>query len=101
KNKPNSNPIQTQSNPIKANKMPKQTQFKPKQTQSVVSLPALSVVERSNPFQRQKMRMRLTINGWCKSFGYLRSFCADKIRKAIYLNGQSKHCTKIPHRSGV
>ncbi|HIJ53089.1 MAG TPA: hypothetical protein HPP66_08040 [Planctomycetes bacterium] len=29
KNKPNSNPIQTQSNPIKANKMPKQTQFKP------------------------------------------------------------------------
>jgi len=33
KNKPNSNPIQTQSNPIKANKMPKQTQFKPKQTQ--------------------------------------------------------------------
>ncbi len=34
KNKPNSNPIQSQSNPIKANKMPKQTQFKPKQTQS-------------------------------------------------------------------
>jgi len=33
KNKPNSNPIQTQSNPIKANIMPKQTQFKPKQTQ--------------------------------------------------------------------
>ncbi|MHC4654131.1 MAG: hypothetical protein ACYS91_03825 [Planctomycetota bacterium] len=33
KNKPNSNPIQSQSNPIKANKMPKQTQFKPKQTQ--------------------------------------------------------------------
>jgi len=33
KNKPNSNPIQTQSNPIKANKMPKQTQYKPKQTQ--------------------------------------------------------------------
>ncbi|HIJ52597.1 MAG TPA: hypothetical protein HPP66_05515, partial [Planctomycetes bacterium] len=32
KNKPNSNPIQTQSNPIKANKMPKQTQYKPKQT---------------------------------------------------------------------
>jgi len=30
KNKPNSNPIQTQSNPIKANKMPKQTQYKPK-----------------------------------------------------------------------
>ena len=29
KNKPNSNPIQTQSNPIKANKMPKQTQYKP------------------------------------------------------------------------
>ncbi|HIJ52450.1 MAG TPA: hypothetical protein HPP66_04770, partial [Planctomycetes bacterium] len=28
KNKPNSNPIQTQSNPIKANKMPKQTQNK-------------------------------------------------------------------------
>jgi len=28
KNKPNSNPIQTQSNPIKANKMPKQTQYK-------------------------------------------------------------------------
>ena len=44
KNKPNSNPIQTQSNPIKANKMPKQTQFKPKQTQFVVSL--------SNLFQR-------------------------------------------------
>jgi len=41
KNKPNSNPIQTQSNPIKANKMPKQTQYKPKQTQSVVSLPNL------------------------------------------------------------
>ncbi|HIJ52478.1 MAG TPA: hypothetical protein HPP66_04910 [Planctomycetes bacterium] len=34
KNKPNSNPIQTQSNPIKANKMPKQTQNKAKQTQS-------------------------------------------------------------------
>jgi len=33
KNKPNSNPIQSQSNPIKANKMPKQTQYKPKQTQ--------------------------------------------------------------------
>jgi hypothetical protein len=33
KNKPNSNPIQSQSNPIKANIMPKQTQFKPKQTQ--------------------------------------------------------------------
>jgi len=33
KNKPNSNPIQTQTNPIKANKMPKQTQFKPNQTQ--------------------------------------------------------------------
>jgi len=33
KNKPNSNPIQTQSNPIKANKTPKQTQYKPKQTQ--------------------------------------------------------------------
>jgi hypothetical protein len=33
KNKPNSNPIQTQTNPIKANKTPKQTQFKPKQTQ--------------------------------------------------------------------
>jgi hypothetical protein len=33
KNKPNSNPIQTQSNPIKAQKMQKQTQFKPKQTQ--------------------------------------------------------------------
>ncbi|HIJ53368.1 MAG TPA: hypothetical protein HPP66_09465 [Planctomycetes bacterium] len=33
KNKPNSNPKQTQSNPIKANKMPKQTQYKPKQTQ--------------------------------------------------------------------
>ncbi|HIJ53199.1 MAG TPA: hypothetical protein HPP66_08605 [Planctomycetes bacterium] len=30
KNKPNSNPIQTQTNPIKTNKMPKQTQFKPK-----------------------------------------------------------------------
>ncbi|HIJ54428.1 MAG TPA: bile acid:sodium symporter family protein [Planctomycetes bacterium] len=30
KNKPNSNPIQTQSNPIKANKMPKQSQNKPK-----------------------------------------------------------------------
>ncbi|HIJ53067.1 MAG TPA: hypothetical protein HPP66_07920, partial [Planctomycetes bacterium] len=30
KNKPNSNPIQTQSNPIKANKMPKQSQYKPK-----------------------------------------------------------------------
>jgi len=29
KNKPNTNPIQTQSNPIKANKMPKQTQNKP------------------------------------------------------------------------
>ena len=29
KNKPNTNPIQTQSNPIKANKMPKQTQYKP------------------------------------------------------------------------
>jgi len=41
KNKPNSNPIQTQSNPIKANKMPKQTQTNPKQTQSVVSLPNL------------------------------------------------------------
>ncbi|HIJ54252.1 MAG TPA: hypothetical protein HPP66_14045 [Planctomycetes bacterium] len=54
KNKPNSNPIQTQSNPIqtqsnpiKANKMPKQTQYKPKQTQ----------------FQRQKMLPRFTING--------------------------------------
>jgi len=34
KNKPNSNPIQTQSNPIKANKTPKQTQYKPKQSQS-------------------------------------------------------------------
>jgi hypothetical protein len=33
KNKPNSNPIQSQSNPIKANKRPKQTQYKPKQTQ--------------------------------------------------------------------
>ncbi|MHC4654850.1 MAG: hypothetical protein ACYTDW_15895 [Planctomycetota bacterium] len=33
KNKPNSNPIQSQSKPIKANKMPKQTQNKPKQTQ--------------------------------------------------------------------
>ncbi len=33
KNKPNSNPIQSQSKPIKANKMPKQTQYKPKQTQ--------------------------------------------------------------------
>jgi len=42
KNKPNSNPIQTQSNPIKANKMPKQTQYKPKQTQ----------------FQRKKMLLR-------------------------------------------
>jgi hypothetical protein len=30
KNKPNSNPIQTQSNPIKAQKMQKQTQYKPK-----------------------------------------------------------------------
>jgi len=78
KNKPNTKPIQTQSNPIKANKMPKQTQYKPKQTQFAVSLPALSVVEGSNLFQRQKMRMRLTINGWCKSFGYLRSFCAKK-----------------------
>jgi len=29
KNKPNTNPIQTQSNPIKANKMPKQTQSNP------------------------------------------------------------------------
>jgi len=36
KNKPNSNPIQTQSNPIKANKMPKQTQYKPNQTQSEI-----------------------------------------------------------------
>jgi len=50
KNKPNSNPIQTQSNPIKANKMPKQTQFKPKQTQ----------------FQRQKKCCRC-----CTSFGRL------------------------------
>ena len=33
KNKPNSNPIQTQTNPIKANKMPKQSQYKPKQSQ--------------------------------------------------------------------
>jgi hypothetical protein len=33
KNKPNSNPIQSQSNPIKANKMPKQTQYKAKQSQ--------------------------------------------------------------------
>ena len=33
KNKPNTNPIQTQSNPIKANKMPKQSQNEPKQTQ--------------------------------------------------------------------
>ncbi len=33
KNKPNSNPIQSQSNPIKANIMPKQTQFKPNQSQ--------------------------------------------------------------------
>jgi len=29
-------------------------------------------------FQRQKMLLRLTINGWRKSFGYLRSFCAKK-----------------------
>jgi hypothetical protein len=29
KNKPNTNPKQTQSNPIKANKMPKQTQTNP------------------------------------------------------------------------
>ncbi|MHC4735984.1 MAG: hypothetical protein ACYTDW_16230, partial [Planctomycetota bacterium] len=33
KNKPNSNPIQSQTNPIKANKTPKQTQYKAKQTQ--------------------------------------------------------------------
>jgi len=52
-------------------------------------------------FQRQKMLLRLTINGWRESFGYLRSFCSDKIREAIYLNDQSKHYTKIPHRSGV
>jgi len=59
KNKPNSNPIQTQSNPIKANKMPKQTQTNPKQTQFVVSLPALSVVEGSNLFHlRPKARSR-------------------------------------------
>ncbi|HIJ52837.1 MAG TPA: hypothetical protein HPP66_06740 [Planctomycetes bacterium] len=62
KNKPNSNPIQTQSNPIKANKMPKQTQNKPKQTQSVVSLPALpalsaaegSAAERIEPISEAK-----------------------------------------------
>ncbi|MHC4445955.1 MAG: hypothetical protein ACYTA5_25450, partial [Planctomycetota bacterium] len=30
KNKPNSNPIQSQTNPIKAQKMQKQTQYKPK-----------------------------------------------------------------------
>ena len=46
KNKPNSNPIQTQSNPIKANKMPKQTQYKPNQSQF---LSAISVAD-----QRQK-----------------------------------------------
>ncbi|MDH4240413.1 MAG: hypothetical protein OEW48_12700 [Phycisphaerae bacterium] len=33
KNKPKTNPIQTQTNPILANKTPIQTQFKPKQTQ--------------------------------------------------------------------
>jgi hypothetical protein len=33
KNKPNSNPIQSQSNPIQTQLKPKQTQYKPKQTQ--------------------------------------------------------------------
>jgi len=71
KNKPNSNPKQTQTNPItekakmnvssiitkgyenkpRFQAKAKQTQYKPKQTQSVVSLPALSAVEGSNLFQ--------------------------------------------------
>ncbi len=40
KNKPNSNPIQSQSNPIKANLKQKQTQFKPK-TNPIPSPPKL------------------------------------------------------------
>jgi hypothetical protein len=47
KNKPNSNPIQTQSNPIKAQKMQKQTQYKPNTKPNkpnfILSLPALQV----------------------------------------------------------
>jgi len=43
------------------------------------------------------MLLRLTINGWRKTFGYLRTFCADKIREVIYLKEQSKHFTKIHH----
>ena len=54
KNKANSKPNKANSKPIKANKMPKQSQFKPNQTQ----------------FQRLKILLRMTINGWRKSFAY-------------------------------
>jgi hypothetical protein len=37
KNKPNTNPIQSQSNPIKANKMPKQTQTNPNKPKLTVT----------------------------------------------------------------
>jgi len=47
KNKPNSNPIQSQSNPIKANKMPKQTQFKPKTNPICSELACPACPERS------------------------------------------------------
>jgi hypothetical protein len=55
KNKPNSNPIQSQSNPIKANKTTKQTQYKPKQTQFKSNIPDFSLQNCKVNFHAQKI----------------------------------------------
>jgi len=92
-NKPNTNPIYrgVASGEDGTNTISHQRTTNPEQRTN----------NKQTQFQRQKMLPRLTINGRRVSLRYLRSFCADKIREAIYLNDQSKHCTKIPHRSGV
>jgi len=83
KNKPNTNPIQTQ---YKANTNPIQSQFKPKQTQFVVSLPALSAAEGSNLFPNfQKQYFLIAISGKNK-YAHIFDSCGNRVRNN-YLKG--------------
>ncbi|HIJ54305.1 MAG TPA: hypothetical protein HPP66_14320, partial [Planctomycetes bacterium] len=93
KNKPNSNPIQTQSNPIKANKMPKQTQYKPKQTQSVVSLSNLfhlrsKAVSRSINRLSPGIRLATLLKKYCTFSLKFRLQCYIKSGKFVIVIGR-------------
>ena len=81
KNKPNTNPIQSQSNPIKANKMPKQTQYKPK----------------TNPISKAKLKpckLQLIKRIWCYKATMV--FTKNTVKRNCFfiksLEPARKHC---------